>query len=247
MGRIAVLTGDLVFGRMLELELICAGYEVVFERRTSDGIERTGTLSPNSGGNFEQHRNRGNEGRSDDFAVIGSAENGGIAADVYIVDADTHAFDGIGADASNIVAVLTDPDKTNEFPDAAACLVRPFETAFLLDIISDLTSNANKSSEEPSVTEPSGHIVIDSENSKAYFKGTCLDLTRREFELLACLYSSKGHPVSRSELIRRVWRYDFEGNTNVVDVYIRYLREKIDIPFGVKLIETVRGKGYRIV
>ena len=73
-----------------------------------------------------------------------------------------------------------------------------------------------------------------------------LTLTKKEFELLVYLLQHKGEAVTRDRLLSEVWEYEYMGDTNVVDVYIRYLRQKIDDRFGVKLITTVRGVGYMI-
>jgi hypothetical protein len=83
-------------------------------------------------------------------------------------------------------------------------------------------------------------------NGSVSFCGKNILLTRREYELLEYLYKNCGRAVSRNEAVTSVWNYEFIGNTNVVDVYIRYLREKIDENVGVKLIYTVRNKGYMI-
>jgi two-component system copper resistance phosphate regulon response regulator CusR len=71
-----------------------------------------------------------------------------------------------------------------------------------------------------------------------------LRLTAREFALLQFLLEHKDHVVSRSRIVEAVWEHDFETFSNVVEVYIRYLRAKVDDPFGRKLIHTVRGVGY---
>lgn len=73
-----------------------------------------------------------------------------------------------------------------------------------------------------------------------------MELTKREFDLLQYLLENKGIVLSRETILERVWGYDFEGETNAVDVYIRFLRSKIDEAFGLKLISTVRGVGYVI-
>ncbi len=72
-----------------------------------------------------------------------------------------------------------------------------------------------------------------------------VDLTAKEFALLEYLMRRRGEVLSRTSLIEHVWDFAFEGDSNVVDVYVRYLREKIDRPFGRRSIETVRGAGYR--
>lgn len=73
-----------------------------------------------------------------------------------------------------------------------------------------------------------------------------VELTKREFSLLQYLLENKGIVLSREKLLEEVWGFDYAGDTNVVDVYIRYLRSKIDEVFGLKLVHTVRGVGYVI-
>lgn len=80
------------------------------------------------------------------------------------------------------------------------------------------------------------HEVIRKENK--------IDLTPREFDLLAYLLKHPRQVLSREQLLNGVWGYDYYGDTNIVDVYVRYLRNKIDKPFGSALIHTVRGVGY---
>lgn len=74
--------------------------------------------------------------------------------------------------------------------------------------------------------------------------GRPITLTKREFDLLEYLLANAGYPKSRESILERVWGYDFYGTTNVVDVYIRQLRAKVDEPFGTPLLHTVRGVGY---
>jgi DNA-binding response OmpR family regulator len=76
------------------------------------------------------------------------------------------------------------------------------------------------------------------------FAGSQIELTKREFDLLQFLMENKGLVFTRDTLLDRVWGYDYIGETNAVDVYIRYIRSKIDDRFGIKLIHTVRGVGY---
>ncbi len=76
--------------------------------------------------------------------------------------------------------------------------------------------------------------------------GTPVELSHREFELLKLLLENKNIVLSRDTLLRKVCGYDYVGETNVIDVYVRYLRSKIDEPFGLHMIQTVRGVGYAI-
>ena len=76
--------------------------------------------------------------------------------------------------------------------------------------------------------------------------GNDVELTKREFDILEHLLKNKGIVISRDTLLNEIWGYDYIGQTNAVDVYIRFLRGKIDDAFGIKLIHTVRGVGYVI-
>ncbi|RIV20166.1 DNA-binding response regulator [Alicyclobacillaceae bacterium I2511] len=71
-----------------------------------------------------------------------------------------------------------------------------------------------------------------------------ITLTAREFDLLETFARHKNHVLTREQIMEQVWGYDFVGETNVVDVYVRYLRNKMDVPFGDPLLHTVRGVGY---
>ena len=73
-----------------------------------------------------------------------------------------------------------------------------------------------------------------------------IDLSTKEFALLEAFMRRPGEVLSRLELLEHAWDFGYENRSNVIDVYVRYLREKIDRPFGVRSIETVRGAGYRL-
>jgi two-component system response regulator ArlR len=101
-------------------------------------------------------------------------------------------------------------------------------------------SAAVRQNSNPSV----GNLVIEV-NSRQVIRGSdTIDLTKREYDLLEYLVRNKGIVISRENIIEKVWGYDYMGDTNVVDVYVRYLRSKVDEPYDVKLIHTVRGVGY---
>ncbi len=77
-------------------------------------------------------------------------------------------------------------------------------------------------------------------------QGDHIDLTKTEYDLLEYLLRNKGLVMTRDQIIEHVWGYDFVGDSNVLDVYIRYLRNKIDYPYERKLIHTIRGVGYTL-
>lgn len=90
----------------------------------------------------------------------------------------------------------------------------------------------------------SGPLTLDPARRRASYAGQDVELTNREFVLLQALMENKSIVMSRDTLLERVWGYEYLGETNVVDVYIRYLRSKLDDRFGAKIIHTVRGVGY---
>jgi DNA-binding response OmpR family regulator len=87
-------------------------------------------------------------------------------------------------------------------------------------------------------------LTMDPVTRKVERAGVAISLTAREYALLQFLLEHAGEVVSRTRIVQAVWDHDFETFSNVVEVYIRYLRAKVDEPFGVKLIHTVRGVGY---
>jgi two-component system OmpR family response regulator len=91
-----------------------------------------------------------------------------------------------------------------------------------------------------------GDLVLDPATRLVRRGETRIDLRAKEFSLLEYFMRHPGEVLSRMELIEHVWDFAYEGGSNVVDVYIKYLREKIDRPFGVRSIETERGAGYRL-
>jgi DNA-binding response OmpR family regulator len=88
------------------------------------------------------------------------------------------------------------------------------------------------------------NLKMDLKKYVASYDGNLIDLTKREFDLLKYLMENKNIVLTRQKIVEKVWGYDYLGDTNVVDVYIRYLRSKIDEKYKTKLINTVRGVGY---
>jgi len=89
-------------------------------------------------------------------------------------------------------------------------------------------------------------LTLDASRFKVTYNGIPIELTAKEFSLLQSLMQNKNIVMSRDTLLETVWGYEYAGETNVVDVYIRYLRQKIDEKFNTKIITTVRGVGYVI-
>lgn len=91
-----------------------------------------------------------------------------------------------------------------------------------------------------------GDLRLDAARHQVTRGETPIELSRKEFAVLEALMREPGRVLSRFELLEQAWGYHYENRSNVVEVYIRYLREKIDRPFGCESLQTVRGVGYRI-
>ena len=122
-------------------------------------------------------------------------------------------------------------------------LTKPFSFAELLARLRALTRRGL--SERPTVLEV-GSLRLDPATREVWRHGVKVDLSTKEFALLETFMRRPGHVLTRLDLLDHAWDYAYENRSNVVDVYVRYLRAKIDRPFGLSSIETVRGAGYRL-
>jgi len=122
-------------------------------------------------------------------------------------------------------------------------LTKPFSLAELLARLRALFRR--QPPERPTVLRV-GDIGLDPGTRRVARGDTEIDLSATEFALLETFMRSPGRVLSRFQLLEHVWDYSYESRSNIVDVYVRYLREKLDRPFGVQSIETVRGSGYRL-
>jgi two-component system, OmpR family, response regulator len=122
-------------------------------------------------------------------------------------------------------------------------LTKPFSFAELSARLRALVRRGQK--ERPAVLEVGG-LRLDPATRQAWRGERRIDLSTKEFALLEAFMRRPGDVLSRLELLEHAWDFGYENRSNVIDVYVRYLREKIDRPFGVRSIETVRGAGYRL-
>ena len=218
--RILLVEDEEKLSRMVELELRYEGYEVekAFDGRT--GLER---------------------------ALAGDF-------DLILLDIMLPALSGMEVlrrlrkERQTPVILLTARDAVVDKVsglDAGAddYVTKPFAIEELLARIrAALRKRPAAPAEAPKLT--CGALVMDVERHEVSLSGTPVELTRREFDLLRYLLENKEKVISRESLLDNVWGFDFTGETNAVDVYIRFLRSKIDERFGVKIIHTVRGVGY---
>jgi len=124
-------------------------------------------------------------------------------------------------------------------------LTKPFAMEELLARINALLRRRDRRFDEtPQLSV--GDLALDLVRHEARRSGRVIDLTAKEFALLEYLMRHPGQVLTRTQITDAVWRYDLEALSNVVDIYIHYLREKIDQGFSRPLIKTVRGVGYKI-
>jgi len=122
-------------------------------------------------------------------------------------------------------------------------LTKPFSFAELLARLRALTRRGL--SERRTVLEV-GSLRLDPATRQVWRKDVQLELSAKEFALLETFMRRPGHVLSRIDLLDHAWDYGYESRSNVVDVYVGYLRAKIDRPFGLRSIETLRNAGYRL-
>ncbi|MFI7664480.1 response regulator transcription factor [Nocardia sp. NPDC049526] len=123
-------------------------------------------------------------------------------------------------------------------------LTKPFSFVIL---IARLRALIRRGAPERPVVLTAGSLTLDPARRSVSRAGRELSLTPREFGVLEYLLRHKGDVVTKFDILRSVWDANYEGSDNVVEVYIGYLRRKIDTPFGLASIETIRGVGYRLL
>ncbi|NLY72190.1 MAG: response regulator transcription factor [Tissierellia bacterium] len=125
-------------------------------------------------------------------------------------------------------------------------ITKPFAIEELLARIRVLLRKSTREDRTSENILSVGPLILDPEKRQVRVKDEEVELTKKEFDLLHYLLINKERVLTRSTLLEEIWGYDFEGESNAVDVYVRYLRSKLEEPFGVKFIHTVRGVGYVI-
>jgi len=152
--------------------------------------------------------------------------------------------------AENWTPILMLTAKDGEWDEAEALdtgaddfLTKPFSFVVLL---ARLRALARRPTLARPVTLAAGTLTFDVTDSMVSRDGVPIDLSRRELDVLEVLLRSGGAPVSKQEIFERVWGFDSDVDPKIVEVYVRYLRRKIDEPFGVSSIVNQRGVGYRV-
>jgi DNA-binding response OmpR family regulator len=153
-------------------------------------------------------------------------------------------------DEGNWTPILMLTAKDGEFDEAEALdtgaddyVTKPFSYVVLVARLRALIRRG--AGERPAVLE-AGDLRFDPGSRRAWRGETEVTLTAREMALLEFLLRRRGEVVSKTDILEHVWDYEFEGDLNIVEVYVRHLRNKLDRPFARNAIETVRGAGYRL-
>jgi len=228
-GKILIIEDDEKLARMIELELVHEGYEV---EKKADGV----------GG----------------LTAAEAGDHGVILLDIMLPGmSGIEVLRRLRKSKETPVILLTARDETVDKVlglDSGAddYVTKPFAIEELLARIRAALRKTGKEENsgageggESNVLEFEG-LCVDREAYTVQYNSEIIELTHKEFELLVCLLENKGRVMSRDSLLNKVWGYDFIGETNAVDVYVRFLRSKIDERFQMKIITTVRGAGYKI-
>ena len=202
-------------------------------------------------------------GLSEDGHVVDVARTGDDAVwmgqvveyDAIVLDLMLPGIDGVGvcrrwreSGVWSPVLVLTARDTVEDRVaslDAGAddYLAKPFSFA---ELLARLRALARRGGTERPVELKVGDLRLDPATRQVWRGETEIELSGKEFALLETFMRRPGDVLSRVQLLEHAWDYAYESRSNVVDVYVRYLREKVDRPFGRSSIETVRGVGYRL-
>lgn len=223
--RILVVEDESKIARFIELELKYEGYEVVIAGDGRSGFERY------------------NEGD----------------IDLIILDLMLPRMSGIEVcrrirqqDTTTPIIMLTAKDDVMDKVmgldmGADDYMTKPFEIEELLARMRVALKRKGSAKETTSIqTLIHGKLVINELKREVIYDQDVIELTKKEYELLKYLLENKNIALDREKILERVWGYDYYGDTNVIDVYVRYLRSKIDQKYDVEIIKTVRGIGYII-
>jgi DNA-binding response OmpR family regulator len=173
-----------------------------------------------------------------------------IVLDILLPGMNGFQVSGRLRKAGNWTPILMLTAKSGEYDQAEALdtgaddyLTKPFSFVVLLARIRALLRRSGRS--EP-VVYAAGDVALDPITHRCARGDVEVTLTAREFSVLEFLMRRAGEVVTKAEILDNVWDFAFDGDPNIVEVYIRHIRKKLDEPFGRHLIETIRGAGYRL-
>lgn len=225
MGKILIIEDESKISRFLELELTYEGYEVLTAADGRKGLDLALSEEP----------------------------------ELIILDLMLPVMSGIEVcrrirqvNKNVAIIMLTAKDDVSDKVmgldmGANDYMTKPFAIEELLARIRVALKRDRTEVEKPSESLYTfGDLVLDDMKRQVSYRDEVIPLTKKEYELLKYLISNKNIALEREKILERVWGYDYYGDTNVIDVYIRYLRSKIDQKYNIEMIRTVRGVGYII-
>lgn len=223
--KVLIIEDETNLARFVSLELQHEGYEVVVKNNGREGLEAA---------------------LETDFNLI--------LLDLMLPEMDGFEVTRrLQIEKSTYVIMMTARDSVMDIVagldrGADDYIVKPFAIEELLARVRAIFRRQDLEAKQHT-TEENGNfrdLTLNPQNRSAVRGNVEISLTKREYDLLNVLMSNRNRVMTREELLSSVWKYDAEAETNVVDVYIRYLRGKIDVPDKESYIQTVRGMGYVI-
>lgn len=174
-----------------------------------------------------------------------------IVLDIMLPGINGYQLCGQLREAGNWTPILMLTAKDGELDEAEALdtgaddfLRKPFAHVVL---VARLRALLRRGQPERPVQLTAGSLRADPAQRQCWRGDDEIELTAREFAVLEYLLMNTGDVVSKQDILDHVWDYEFDGDPNIIEVYVRHLRRKIDVPFGTNSIQTVRGAGYRLV
>ena len=215
---ILIIETDPTLAEQVSLDLKESGYDPVIAVDSMTGLDRISTLEPAL--IVVDRMLVGESG----LQVCSQIRNAGNAAPLLMLMARDTVDDRVACLEAGADDYFLKPYRTEEFLKLVRLYLQP------------------SSGETEQLRF--GDLVLDLSTRRAIRNGRQIDLTMKEFELLKCLMESPREVLTREQILEKVWGYDFMGESNVIEVYIRYLRLKIESEGSKRLIQTVRGVGY---
>lgn len=220
MDKILIIEDEEKIARFIQLELIHEGYDVKIEGDGRSGL---------------------NTAVSENFSLI--------LLDVMLPSLNgMEVLRRIRQDSEVPVIMLTAKDEITDKVmgldlGADDYITKPFAIEELLARIRVSLKRSRNIKPKENIIK-SSNITLNLDNYSLFYKDEKIELTKTEFEFLRYLMENEDIVLTRDKILDKVWGYDYLGDTNVVDVYVRYLRSKLDDKYNIKLIHTVRGVGY---
>jgi two-component system, OmpR family, response regulator len=186
------------------------------------------------------------------FAMASESRFDVIVLDIMLPKRNGYRVCGDLRDAGVQTPILMLTAKRGEFDEAEALdtgaddyLGKPFSFVVLLARVRALLRRSTSLTADDGGRIQRGDMIVDLRQHRVWRRDREIALTARELSLLAAILRISPDPAGKTDLLEEVWGAEFQGDPNVVEVYVGYLRKKIDVPFGRASLQTVRGVGYR--